>query len=541
MKKILLFTALSIFMLSSCTKSLHKAEEAITTEGLGKTIGVLASDDFGGRKPFSVNEKKTLDYIQAEMVKIGLEPVFENNSYLQAVPLVEINGKASPIMKIRGRKSFDFKLLDDYAAQSQTTSKDVSIKNLDMVFVGYGINAPEFGWNDYEGVDVKGKAVVCLVNDPGFITQDANHFGGKTMTYYGRWTYKFEEAARQGAKAVFIVHRTDMAGYPWAVPRRMSESSMFSIDEEASMNTCCDIEGWFNRESANKLFASLGYNLENIWTEACKKEFKSFDMKTKSSMSIEKTFNHNKSYNIAGKIIGTEKPDEAIILMAHWDHLGQKDTPEGKYIYNGASDNAAGVAWVLEIAKAFKQMPAPKRTVIFINPTVEEEGLLGSYYFVDHSPVPTDKIVCAINTDVLPFVGEFKDITITGYGHSSLDDLLSEEAVKDKRYVAADPTPENGMFFRSDHFPYMKKGIPCLFAKGMQEHITKAKDWMPKYMENYWKTVYHKSLDTYDAETADLTGIVADAKMIFRFGYKIADSDVWPKWNVSSEFAALRK
>lgn len=541
MRNISLSILSCLVVLTSCNKSVEKAENAITTQGLGNTIGVLASNDFGGRKPFSENEKKTLDFIQGEMEKIGLEPVFENGSYRQAVPLVEIDGKASDILKISGKKSFDFKLLDDFAAQSQSTSKDVSIDNLDMVFVGYGINAPEFGWNDYENIDVKGKVVVCLVNDPGFITQDKNIFGGNAMTYYGRWTYKFEEAARQGAKAVFIIHRTDMAGYPWGVPRRMSESSMFCIDDQSRQNSCCDIEGWFNQDSANKLFESLGYNLDNIWTEACSNDFKSFEMKIKASMSITKTFNHNKSYNIAGKITGTEKPDEAIVIMAHWDHLGEKDTPEGKYIYNGASDNAAGVAWVLEIAKAFKQMPAPKRTVIFINPTVEEEGLQGSYYFVDHSPIPTDKIVCAINTDVLPFVGEFKDITITGYGHSTLDSLLSEEAIKDNRYVAADPTPENGMFFRSDHFPYMKKGIPCLFAKGMQEHVTKGKDWMSKYMDNYWKTVYHKNLDTYDAKTADLTGIVADAKMIFRFGYKIADSDIWPRWNESSEFAPLRK
>lgn len=541
MKKTSLLMLIAVFTLLSCSKSVKDAEKSITTDGLGKTIGVLASDDFGGRKPFSKNEKKTLDYIQGEMEKIGLEPAFKDGSYRQAVPLVEITGKSSDILTIRGKQSFDFKLLEDYAAQSQTTAKDVSLENLDMVFVGYGINAPEFGWNDYEGVDVKGKTVVCLVNDPGFITKDKNHFGGNSMTYYGRWTYKYEEAARQGAKAVFIVHRTDMAGYPWGVPRRMSESSTFCIDEAARQNACCDIEGWFNRESANKLFKSLGYDLESIWTEACKKEFKSFEMGTNLSLSISKTFKHDKSYNIAGKITGSEKPDEAIIYMAHWDHLGQHDTPNGKYIYNGASDNAAGVAWVLEIAKAFKAMPAPKRTVIFINPTVEEEGLQGSYYFVDHSPIPTDKIVCGINTDVLPFVGEFNDITITGHGHSTLDDILSEEAVKDGRYVAADPTPENGMFFRSDHFPYMKKGIPCLFAKGMQDHKTKGKDWMPKFMENYWKTVYHKNLDTYDAKTADLTGIVADAKMIFRFGYKIADSDVWPKWNKTSEFAPLRK
>ncbi|MCT4599782.1 MAG: M28 family peptidase [Marinifilaceae bacterium] len=529
-----------ISLLLSCSSNLDKAEKAITDSGLSKHIAVLASDDFGGRKPCTENEKKTLKYIESQMKSIGLEPLF-GDSYLQEVPLVEIKGKSYSQIKIKGKTKLNFNVLEDYSAMSKITRKDIDLKDLEMVFVGYGINAPELGWNDYAGVDVKDKVVVCLVNDPGFLTKNKEFFGGKSMTYYGRWTYKYEEAARQGAKAVFIIHRTDMAGYPWAVPRRKSEGSIFCIDDAVSLNSTCDVEGWFSRKSANKLFKSLGYNLENLWLEACKSGFKSFDMQVNLSMSMSKDTKHSKSYNIAGKITGKEKPEEALIYMGHWDHLGIKKDSKGIKIYNGASDNAAGVAWVLEIAKAFKEMPSPKRTIVFINPTVEEAGLLGSYYFVDHCPFKHENIICGINTDVLPFVGKFKDITITGYGQSNLDKYLSDEAKRVGRYVAADPTPENGMFFRSDHFPYMKKGIPCLFAKGMQEHVSKPKDWMAKYMDMYWKKIYHKPTDIFDPNTADVSGITEDARLIFRLGYKIANSDIRPKWNEKSEFARLRK
>jgi len=544
MRKIALFAAIVLSTLViSCSKSVKDAEKVISVDGLAKHISTLASDDFEGRKPFTAGEDKALDYIEKSMKEIGLKPVFENGSYRQAVPLVEIMGYPSKQMdiKLSKRKSMDFNLLDNYVVQSQTTSEESSANNLPIVFAGYGIVAPEYGWNDYEGIDVKGKAVVVLVNDPGYLLKDKKMFNGRAMTYYGRWTYKFEEAARQGAKAVFIVHRADMAGYPWAVPRRMSESSMFSIDDKEKMNACCDFEGWFHLDAARNLFAQKGYDIDKLWDEACSKDFKSFEMNASCSLSIKKTYTRDKSYNIAGKIEGKKRPDEAIIYMAHWDHLGSVETTEGKHIYNGASDNAAGVAWVLEIAKAFKAMPAPDRTVVFISPTVEEEGLKGSYYFVDHSPIPMNKIVCAINTDVLPFIGEFNDITITGYGHSELDDILKEVAESHGKYVAPDPTPENGMFYRSDHFPYMKKGVPCLFAKGMIDNKKHGKEWMTEYMKKYWKTVYHKPTDIYDPKTADLTGIEADARILFNFGYKIANSDMWPKWKEGSEFKDLRK
>ncbi len=268
MRKIALFSAIVLSVLIvSCSKSVEDAEKVISVDGLAKHISTLASDDFEGRKPFTDGEDKALEYIEKSMKELGLKPVFENGSYRQAVPLVEIMGYPSKQMEIKlsKRKSMEFNLLDDFVVQSQTTSEDISVQDIPMVFAGYGIVAPEYGWNDYEGIDVKGKAVVVLVNDPGYLLKDKKMFNGRAMTYYGRWTYKYEEAARQGAKAVFIVHRSDMAGYPWAVPRRMSESSMFSIDDKEKMEYCCDFEGWFHLDAARRLLEKKGYDIDKLW------------------------------------------------------------------------------------------------------------------------------------------------------------------------------------------------------------------------------------------------------------------------------------
>jgi len=541
MKRIGLYFFLMGLVLSACKKSSNsEPAQIITYNNIEKHIAELASDKYMGRKPMTVAEPLVLEYISGQMKEIGLEGA-NNGSYFQDVAILGVRSKLSetldfetPIGKIV------FLKLSEYVAFSQKVEPEMILDKSEVIFAGFGINAPEFQRNDFEGIDVKGKTIIVFVNDPGFGTSE-KYFKGNTMTYYGRWTYKFEEAARQGAKACFIVHETGTAGYPWEVVRNNGETTKLYLDSKDGYKDRCSFEGWISKESAEKLFQTCGFTFNEMKQKALDKNFKPFKLPVNASAKIESTFEHGISKNVCGLIKGTKHPDEVIIYTAHWDHLGIETTINGDSIYNGATDNASAVSWMLEIARAFKNGAAPERSVLFLSVTAEESGLLGSGFYAENPFFPMNKTAAVINTDVILFLGKFKDVTVTGFGQSELDNWLETEAAKQGRYITADPNPENGMFFRSDHFPLVKKGVPALFAKGYIEAENYGKEETLKMVADYWANIYHKPTDEFLKDKADLNGLVEDATLFYKVGLNLSNSGNWPKWNDDSEFKQIRE
>ncbi|MBN2772597.1 MAG: M28 family peptidase, partial [Prolixibacteraceae bacterium] len=502
MKKEFLIILIVIF-LTGCTNKSGK--EIISYANIEKHIAELASDKYMGRAPMTDAEPLVLDYISTQMKEIGLEGA-NSGSFFQDVPIMSVTSRISNTLDfetLKGKLSFN--KLAEYVAFSQKVEEEMFLEESEVVFAGFGITAPEFGRNDFEGVDVKGKTIIVFVNDPGYGTDDP-YFKGNTMTYYGRWTYKFEEAARQGAKACFIVHETGPAGYPWEVVRNNGETTNLYLAPEDGYKNRCSFEGWITRGSAEKLFAACGYSFEEMKEKALVKDFKPFELPVTASAWIKSTFKEGSSKNVCGLIKGSTRPEEVIIYTAHWDHLGVGTPVNDDSIYNGATDNASAVSWMLEIARAFKNGKQPERSVLFLAVTSEESGLLGSGYYAENPFFPMNKTVAVINTDVILFLGKFKDVTVTGIGQSELDKWLEAEAAVQGRYIAPDPNPENGMFFRSDQFPFVKKGVPALFAKGYIEAEKYGRDETAKLIADYWANTYHKPSDEYHAETDDFSG-----------------------------------
>ena len=540
MRTFLLLLMVSFFAFACKTQVQSENTQLITYKNIEKHIAELASDKYKGRAPMTEVEPLVLDYLETQMKEIGLEGA-NNGSYFQDVPILSVTSRLSNTLDLEtpaGKLSL--KKMDGYIAFSQRVEPEMLLESNEVIFAGYGITAPEFNRNDFEGVDVKGKTILVFVNDPGYGTS-GDYFKGNTMTYYGRWTYKFEEAARQGAKACFIVHETGPAGYPWGVVRNNGETTKLFLDSEDGYRDRCSFEGWITKESAEKLFEACGTSFDEMKQKAIDKNFKPFVLPVKASARITSTFNRGISKNVCGLIRGKTKPEEVVVYTAHWDHLGVGKAIDGDSIYNGATDNASAVSWMLEIARAFTQGPQPDRSVLFLAVTSEESGLLGSGYYAEHPFFPMNKTVACINTDVILFLGKFKDVTVTGYGQSEMDDLLEQEALKQNRYIAADPNPENGMFFRSDQFPFVKKGVPAIFAKGYIDAEKYGKEKTLELISGYWENTYHKPTDEYHAENADLDGLVQDAKLFYRVGSRLANSNSWPQWNTGSEFKAVRE
>ena len=540
MRTFLLLLMVSFFAFACKTQVQSENTQLITYKNIEKHIAELASDKYKGRAPMTEVEPLVLDYLETQMKEIGLEGA-NNGSYFQDVPILSVTSRLSNTLDLEtpaGKLSL--KKMDGYIAFSQRVEPEMLLESNEVIFAGYGITAPEFNRNDFEGVDVKGKTILVFVNDPGYGTS-GDYFKGNTMTYYGRWTYKFEEAARQGAKACFIVHETGPAGYPWGVVRNNGETTKLFLDSEDGYRDRCSFEGWITKESAEKLFEACGTSFDEMKQKAIDKNFKPFALPVKASARITSTFNRGISKNVCGLIRGKTKPEEVVVYTAHWDHLGVGKAIDGDSIYNGATDNASAVSWMLEIARAFTQGPQPDRSVLFLAVTSEESGLLGSGYYAEHPFFPMNKTVACINTDVILFLGKFKDVTVTGYGQSEMDDLLEQEALKQNRYIAADPNPENGMFFRSDQFPFVKKGVPAIFAKGYIDAEKYGKEKTLELISGYWENTYHKPTDEYHAENADLDGLVQDAKLFYRVGSRLANSNSWPQWNTGSEFKAVRE
>lgn len=547
MKKQLLVLSVGMLALASCQSSGQKSAgvetdsaslKAINDSAFAKHIAVLASDDFEGRKPFTAGETRTINYLKGEFEKLGLKPG-NGNSYFQQVPMVDIKSTPAGAMAIKGATgSLSLKYLDDFVAATRHVTNQVKVENSEMVFAGYGIVAPEYKWNDYEGLDVKGKTVVVLVNDPGF--SDSTLFKGKTMTYYGRWTYKFEEAARQGATGIIIIHDTAPASYPWSVVRSGWSKSKLYLDSKDNNRSRALMEGWITQEVAKDLFKMAGKS-EDLMKQAGKPGFKPVDLGLKVSLTINNAIKKSVSNNVVAVLPGTKRANEYLIYSGHWDHLGKGEAINGDSIYNGAVDNATGTAALLLLADAFKKAKhQPERSILFIALTGEEQGLLGSEYYASHPLVPVNKTVADINIDAMEASGMTKDIVVVGYGQSELEDYLAEAAKKQERVVAKDPNPSAGSYFRSDHFNFAKVGIPALYTGNGINNVKHGEAWGKAQQEDYTKNRYHAPADNFEPAKWDFSGMVADLRLLFEVGYRLSNESTFPGWKEGSEFKAIR-
>ncbi|MGV8945244.1 MAG: M20/M25/M40 family metallo-hydrolase [Lutibacter sp.] len=518
-----------------------EAENSINATDLEKHVIKLSSDEFQGRKPFTIGEDKATQYIADEFKKMGIEGGFDGN-YFQDVPSVELNYSPDKRITINTKNG---KLLlnntEDFIAKTPRIKDSVEIKNAEIIFAGYGIVAPEYGWNDYKDIDVKDKIVLVLVNDPGFATQNKDLFKGNAMTYYGRWTYKYEEAAKQGAKGVLVIHSDKAAGYGWKVLTNTSASGI-SIQTKDGNAEKCALEGWITDIAAKKLFEKSGLDFETLSKEAETADFKALSLNCNLNLTIRTKLKFANSKNVVGLIKGTKHPDECIVYSAHWDHFGIGPVQNGDSIYNGAIDNGTALGAFLETAKAFSKLKIkPERSIVFISVTAEETGMIGSRYYAQNGLFPPEKTIANLNYELLLPFGKMKDVTITGLGQSELDAYVEQAATAQDRYIAEDPFPENGMYFRSDHFSFAQAGIPSLFFKGWQDSREHGKEWATEQINNYWANTYHKPTDEYHPNAADLSGCVEDAKLFFKIGYKLANETTYPKWNEKSEFKTIRE
>lgn len=508
---------------------------------LMEDIRILSSDAFEGRFPGTAGEEKTVDFLKKRFQDVGLRPG-NGDSFFQDVPLVEITTDPRAELVITGgAKPMSLTYGDDFMGWTLRVLENVSLTDSDVIFVGYGIVAPEYGWNDYKDIDVEGKTVVMLVNDPGFATEDPELFNGRAMTYYGRWTYKFEEAARQGAEGAILIHETAPAAYGWGVVRSSWSGPQLSLVAEDDNAGRCAAEAWITLDSARTIFQAAGKDYDALKKEAEKPEFRAVPLGLKARASLENSIRRIVSRNVVGLLPGSERADEYIIYTAHWDHLGMDPELEGNQIYSGAMDNATGTAALIEVARAFMNLGAPpQRSVLFLAVTAEEQGLLGSDYYAENPIYPLEKTAAVINMDGLNIFGRMKDIRITGYGQSDLDNYVKAYAEEVGRVVMPDPTPEKGGFFRSDHFPFAKRGVPALSAGSGVDHVEKGEAWGLEQKETFIRKKYHQPTDEFDPDW-DTGGLLDDLHMYFSLGYRLSMESVFPGWKEGSEFKAVRE
>lgn len=541
MKKINIFLILALSVLIACNNDKNQntsisiddnSLKSISKDSYIEHIKTLSSDEFEGRMPFTEGEKKTITYIKDQFEQLGLKPG-NKESFFQEVPMVEISSTPPKTLTITGEKGeLSLSYLDDFVMGSRRQNDLVEVNDSELVFAGFGIVAPEYNWNDYEGLDVKGKTVIVMVNDPGFYNKDL--FKGETMTYYGRWTYKFEEAARQGATGILIIHDTGAASYGWNVVRSGWTGPQMTLELEDNGASLAAFEGWFTAESAKKLFTLAGVS-EDVLEEAKKPGFKAVDLHLRTNAKIENHIKKDVSQNVLAKIEGTKRPDEVIIYTAHWDHLGIGEAVEGDSIYNGAIDNATGVAALFEIAKALQNAEVkPERTILFLAVTAEEQGLLGSEYYASHPVYPLSKTVANINIDALGAGGLTHDISIVGRGQSELDDYAEEFINAQNRKIAPESNPSAGYFFRSDHFNFAKVGVPALYAGSGSDYVDTSAE--AKERRTFFDGTYHTQKDEFSAEHWDVSGIIEDLKFFTNIGYKLSMETTFPKWKEGSEF-----
>ena len=510
----------------------------ITAEDLAAHVKTLASDEFEGRKPGTIGERLTTAYIKDTFERIGLQPG-NNGSWFQTVPMmttVMIDPDDVTLEVTAGDNKESFALAKDMVIGTLNASPEIDIDASDIVFAGYGISAPEYGWNDYDDLDVTGKTVIVLVNDPGFATQNDELFQGNALTYYGRWTYKYEEAARQGAAALLIVHTDDAAGYPWSVVQSGWTGPQDALPPSEDPAPRLPAAGWLTKPAADRLFAAAGKDFDELMAKASERGFEPVPLDATLATHFRSEISTTSSENVIGYLPGSERPDETIVYTAHWDHFGIDPNIEGDNIYSGAIDNASGVAAIMEIAAAFAaQETPPKRSVMFLAVTLEESGLLGSAYYAAHPVFPLDKTVANINVDALPITGASRDVIVIGLGQSELDEYVTEAAAAGGRTITPDASPEKGYFFRSDHLNFARNGVPILYAQGGLDLVEGGVEAGRKLADDYTQNRYHKPADKYDPNW-NWAGIVQDTKMMYEIGKKLASEDTFPQWKPGSDF-----
>ena len=514
---------------------------------LSEEVKTLSSDAFEGRGPATAGEEKTIAYVVAQMQEAGLQPGGDlkdgKRQWTQAVPLLRAEIKGTPKLSLTvGGKSETLSQGEQVAIRAATDgSTAVDVKNVPLVFVGYGVHAPERKWNDFDGVDLKGKIAIALINDPDFETGEGD-FGGKAMTYYGRWTYKYEEAARQGAIGLLVVHETAPASYGWATVKNSNTNTMFDVVRDNPRSVHPQIEGWIQRDAAARLFKQAGLDFDALKAQAQKRGFKAVPLKDATfSASYAVDAKVITSHNIVARIEGSQRPDETIIYSAHWDHLGiGLADAEGDTIYNGAVDNATGTAALIEIGRAFAKAPQPQRSVVFLNVTAEEKGLLGSEYYSSKPLYPLARTVAVINMDALDPFGESRNFTTSGSAQSELLDALVAEGKAAGMTYVSDRHPEAGYFFRSDHFPFAKRGVPALSWGSGNDWVDGGTEAGEAAGKDYVAKRYHQPADEWDANWT-FAGMVHDLPILYRLGNDLANSARWPQWGADSEFRAIRE
>lgn len=520
---------------------IEEAAEVMTEANYRKHIEILASDEFGGRAPASPGEELTVDYLLQNFQGMGLEPG-NGESYIQEVPLAWVNVTNSPDLVLSGGKGDDMVLAygPDQVIWSRQQVSKAGIDASEMVFVGYGINAPERNWNDYAGIDVTGKTVVMLINDPGYATQNPDLFNGNTMTYYGRWDYKYDEAARQGAAGVLMIHDTLPAAYGWPTVENSWTGRQFDMVLPDKGARLASVEGWITKEKAHALFVKAELDLDELYEKAKLPGFRAIPMGMSASTDLELETESVISKNVAAMLKGSEAPEEVFIYVAHWDHLGTDEALEGDQIYNGALDNASGTAALLEIARAYTKLPqAPRRSVLFLSVTAEEQGLLGTRYYAQNPIYPLENTVGGINMDGMNNFGETRDITVVGLGMSDLDDYLTAAAAAQERVVNGDRESEKGYYYRSDHFELAKEGVPMIFPWGGYDDREKGVAYGMEKADEYTKDHYHRVSDEYNLSWV-VSGALQDMNMYFKAGLDVANSSAWPNWKEGTEFKAKR-
>lgn len=549
-KTALLASACAALILTACADTDPAKSETVFNPGtmisatdLGRRIETMAADDFMGRAPGTEGGQKTLDYIAAEMMAAGLEPMGENGTYFQTVALAEATLDTDSLMQITQDDavlvSANASQTDEAVFWTKKTDAALTLSDSELVFVGYGVVAPEFGWNDYAGLDVEGKTVVMLVNDPGYATKDAALFNGDAMTYYGRWTYKYEEAGRQGAAAAIVIHQTAPASYPWEVVSGSWTGPQLDVVRSDGGADRTIMEGWVTEDIAKSLFSAAGLDFNSLTVNAASAGFEPVAMGgLELNADLKQSVMTVESANVVGGIRGTVRPDEYVLYMAHWDHLGNNGVGDD-HIYNGAVDNATGTAAIIEIGEAFVEAGAPERSALFVAVTAEESGLLGSAYYADNPIVPLKQTVGGINIDAIQPIGETKDIIVVGYGSSELEDRLNDVLAPRGMRIEPDQNPSAGYFYRSDHISLAKRGVPMLYADGGVDHVTKGSAYGEAFGKEYTELRYHKPADEYD-NSWDLSGIDQVTEILFELGYNLADSSDWPNWYDGNEFRALR-
>ncbi len=541
----------SLGILFSCSSAPSAPDAALRSFSADRILGhirTLSSDEFEGRGPGSKGEQLTIKYLEDQYRSSGLEPGNPDGTYLQSVPLVSITPDKGMNLTLAGHgRTLEPKFQDDYVAWSKRVTDSPSV-DADLVFVGYGVQAPEFQWDDFKGVDVKGKVIVVLINDPPVpdpsdpTRLDPKTFGGAAMTYYGRWTYKFEKAAQLGAAGCVIIHQTDRAGYPWEVVRNSWSGTQFDLATPDKNMGRLAVESWITSDFASRLFRLAGQDLDKLIQAAARRDFKPIPLGIHERLTIHNSLRTIDSHNVIAKITGSdpELKNTYVIYTAHWDHFGIGPEVNGDKIYHGAVDNASGSAALLEMARAYKQLSTPpSRTVLFLSVTGEEQGLLGSQYYAEHPFYPLARTAVDINMDGMNVHGLTRDIVQIGRGASSLDEMIEAVAKEQGRVVKMDPEPEKGLYYRSDHFEFAKKGVPAFDPDEGVDFIGKPAGWGLEARRKYTAENYHKPSDTIKPDW-DLSGAVQDCQLYFLVGYRIANDSRMPEWKPGAEFKAIR-